>query len=107
MTGPWIWRYSERFDSSDYRQIGTAGGTGWRHRICGRGDSVVIDGRTDDRMQHGIEAGARVGLVAVDEKTIEYVRGRPLAPRGETGVAQPRPGDLVSDPDANLIMKSL
>src|SRR5690606_8694877 len=30
-----------------------------------------------------IEAGARVGLVAVDEKTIEYFRGRPYAPKGE------------------------
>ena len=30
-----------------------------------------------------IEAGARIGLVAVDDKTLEYVRGRPLAPKGE------------------------
>ena len=30
-----------------------------------------------------IEAGARAGMVAVDDKTIEYVKGRPLAPRGE------------------------
>jgi 3-isopropylmalate/(R)-2-methylmalate dehydratase large subunit len=30
-----------------------------------------------------IEAGARIGLVAVDDKTLDYVRGRPLAPKGE------------------------
>ncbi len=29
-----------------------------------------------------IEAGARAGMVAVDDKTIEYVKGRPLAPKG-------------------------
>jgi len=50
-----------------------------------------------------IEAGARVGLVAVDEKTIEYVRGRPFSPKGENwekaiNVWQ----DLVSDEDAEF-----
>ena len=30
-----------------------------------------------------IEAGARCGIVAVDEKTIEYMKGRPLAPEGK------------------------
>jgi 3-isopropylmalate/(R)-2-methylmalate dehydratase large subunit len=50
-----------------------------------------------------IEAGARVGLVAVDEKTIAYVEGRPFAPKGadwDKAVAQWH--DLVSDADAHF-----
>jgi 3-isopropylmalate/(R)-2-methylmalate dehydratase large subunit len=50
-----------------------------------------------------IEAGARAGLVAVDEKTIDYVRGRPFAPRGdlfEQAAAHWR--TLVSDEDARF-----
>ena len=48
-----------------------------------------------------IEAGARVGFVAADDKTIEYVKGRPYAPRGELwdrAVAAWQ--DLHSDPEA-------
>ena len=50
-----------------------------------------------------IEAGARAGMVAVDEKTIEYVKGRPLAPKGamwDKAVAYWR--TLVSDPGAKF-----
>lgn len=50
-----------------------------------------------------IEAGARVGMVAVDEKTIDYVRGRPFAPTGahwDAAVALWR--TLVSDDDARF-----
>jgi 3-isopropylmalate/(R)-2-methylmalate dehydratase large subunit len=50
-----------------------------------------------------IEAGARAGMVAVDDKTIEYVRGRPFAPKGEQwdqAVAYWR--TLHSDPDAQF-----
>lgn len=48
-----------------------------------------------------IEAGARAGLVAVDEKTIEYVRGRPFSPQGELfDQAAAHWRTLVSDPGA-------
>ncbi|KPY98472.1 3-isopropylmalate dehydratase large subunit, partial [Pseudomonas syringae pv. spinaceae] len=48
-----------------------------------------------------IEAGARVGMVATDEKTIEYVKGRPFAPKGaEWDLAVEAWQDLVSDADA-------
>src|SRR5690606_18178966 len=50
-----------------------------------------------------IEAGARVGMVAVDDKTIDYVQGRPFAPKGadwNAAVALWR--TLVSDPDAHF-----
>ena len=61
-------------------RIGTAGGTGYTIEFAG---SAVRALSMEGRMtvcNMAIEAGARAGLVAVDEKTIEYVRGRPLAP---------------------------
>jgi 3-isopropylmalate/(R)-2-methylmalate dehydratase large subunit len=62
--------------------IGTAGGTG--HTIEFGGSAIralSMEGRMTV-CNMAIEAGARAGLVAVDEKTIEYVRGRPFAPTG-------------------------
>ncbi len=63
--------------------IGTAGGTGYAIEFAGEAiRNLSIEGRmTVCNMT--IEAGARVGLVAVDEATIEYVKGRPYAPKGE------------------------
>ncbi len=64
-------------------RIGTAGGTG--HTIEFGGDairSLSIEGRMTV-CNMAIEAGARAGLVAVDERTIDYVRGRPFAPTGQ------------------------
>jgi 3-isopropylmalate/(R)-2-methylmalate dehydratase large subunit len=61
-------------------KIGTAGGTGYTIEF---GGSAIRALSMEGRMtvcNMAIEAGARAGLVAVDDKTIEYVRGRPLAP---------------------------
>jgi len=61
-------------------RIGTAGGTG--HTIEFAGSAIrglSIEGRMTV-CNMAIEAGARAGLVAVDDKTIEYLRGRPFAP---------------------------
>ncbi|HCL69096.1 MAG TPA: 3-isopropylmalate dehydratase large subunit [Gammaproteobacteria bacterium] len=84
-------------------QIGTAGGTGCAIEFGGEGiQSLSMEGRMTV-CNMAIEAGARVGLVAVDEKTIEYVRDRPFAPRGEDwGRATEAWVDLVSDLDANF-----
>ncbi|MEY4294777.1 MAG: 3-isopropylmalate dehydratase large subunit [Pseudomonadota bacterium] len=63
-------------------KIGTAGGTGYTIEFAG---SAIRNLSMEGRMtvcNMAIEAGARAGLVAVDEKTIEYVRGRPMAPTG-------------------------
>ncbi|MBT2302893.1 3-isopropylmalate dehydratase large subunit [Variovorax paradoxus] len=63
-------------------KIGTAGGTGYTIEFAG---SAIRDLSMEGRMtvcNMAIEAGARAGLVAVDEKTIAYVKGRPLAPTG-------------------------
>ncbi len=64
-------------------EIGTAGGTGYAIEF---GGEAIRDLSMEGRMtvcNMAIEAGARAGFVAVDDKTIEYVRGRPFAPRGE------------------------
>ncbi|KHF24189.1 3-isopropylmalate dehydratase large subunit [Solemya velum gill symbiont] len=64
-------------------KIGTAGGTG--HAIEFGGEAIrdlSIEGRMT-LCNMAIEGGARAGFVAVDEKTVEYVEGRPYAPKGE------------------------
>jgi 3-isopropylmalate/(R)-2-methylmalate dehydratase large subunit len=64
-------------------RIGTAGGTGYVLEFAGQ---AIRDLSIEGRMtvcNMAIEAGARAGLVAVDEKTIEYVKGRPYAPAAE------------------------
>ena len=63
-------------------RIGTAGGTGYTIEF---GGSAIRALSMEGRMtvcNMAIEAGARAGLVAVDDKTIDYVRGRPFAPQG-------------------------
>jgi 3-isopropylmalate/(R)-2-methylmalate dehydratase large subunit len=64
-------------------KIGTAGATGCVIEYAG---SAIRDLSMEGRMtvcNMSIEAGARAGLIAPDEKTFEYLRGRPLAPQGE------------------------
>ena len=64
------------------REIGTAGGTGYVIEYAG---SAVRGLSMEGRMtlcNLTIEAGARAGLVAPDEKTFDYLRGRPAAPKG-------------------------
>jgi 3-isopropylmalate/(R)-2-methylmalate dehydratase large subunit len=84
-------------------RIGTAGGTGYTIEFAG---SAIRGLSMEGRMtvcNMAIEAGARAGLVGVDEKTIEYVKGRPLAPSGvewDQAVAYWR--QLRSDPDATF-----
>ena len=83
--------------------IGTAGGTGYAIEFGGTGiQSLSMEGRMTV-CNMAIEAGARVGLIAVDDTTIEYVKGRPYAPKGEhwdTAVEAWK--DLVSDKDAQF-----
>ena len=61
-------------------KIGTAGGTGYTIEFGGSAiQALSMEGRMTV-CNMAIEAGARAGLVAVDDKTISYVKGRPLAP---------------------------
>jgi len=93
-------------------KIGTAGGTGYTIEF---GGSAIRALSMEGRMtvcNMAIEAGARAGLVAVDDKTIDYVRGRPLAPghQAANGTAAVVEWDqavaywrtLHSDPDARF-----
>ena len=82
-------------------KIGTAGGNGHAMEFAG---SAIRELSVEGRMticNMSIEAGARVGLVATDEKTVAYVKGRPYAPKGEQwDQAVEAWKDLVSDADA-------
>jgi 3-isopropylmalate/(R)-2-methylmalate dehydratase large subunit len=85
------------------RTIGTAGGTGCTIEFTGSAvRALSMEGRMT-LCNMAIEAGARAGMVAVDETTIEYLRTRPNAPRGEAwerAVACWR--TLKSDPEAKF-----
>ncbi len=64
-------------------KIGTAGGTGYAIEFAGSAvESLSMEGRMTV-CNMAIEAGARVGLIAVDQTTIDYVKGRPFAPKTE------------------------
>jgi 3-isopropylmalate/(R)-2-methylmalate dehydratase large subunit len=84
-------------------RIGTAGGTGYTIEFAG---SAIRDLSMEGRMtvcNMAIEAGARAGLVAVDEKTIAYIKGRPMAPTGvEWDQAVEYWKTLQSDPGAHF-----
>ncbi len=84
-------------------RMGTAGGTGYAIEFGGDAiRALSMEGRMTV-CNMAIEAGARCGMVAVDDTTIEYFRGRPFAPTGEQwdqAVAYWR--TLHSDPDAEF-----
>lgn len=84
-------------------KIGTAGGNGHAIEFAGSAiRALSMEGRMTI-CNMSIEAGARVGMVAVDQTTIDYVKGRPFAPTGavwEAAVAEWR--GLVSDADAHF-----
>ena len=83
--------------------IGTAGGTGYAIEFGGSAiRSISMEGRMTI-CNMAIEAGARVGLVAVDDTTIEYFRGRPFSPTADQwDAAVAAWKGLVSDEDARF-----
>jgi len=84
-------------------EIGTAGGTGYAIEFAG---SAITDLSMEGRMtvcNMAIEAGARAGLIAVDEITIDYYRDRPYSPKGEHWFMAEREWQkLHSDTDAEF-----
>ena len=82
-------------------RIGTAGGTGFAIEFTGQAvEELSMEGRMT-LCNMAIEAGARSGLVAVDDITLEYVRGRPYAPKGSAwNQAERQWRELHSDGDA-------
>lgn len=83
------------------RRIGTAGATGYAIEFTGPAIRLLSMEARMTLCNMAIEAGARVGLVAVDQITIDYVRGRPMAPSGAMwDCAEAYWRSLVSDEDA-------
>jgi 3-isopropylmalate/(R)-2-methylmalate dehydratase large subunit len=84
-------------------KIGTAGGTGCAIEFAGEAiEELSMEGRMTV-CNMAIEAGARVGVIAVDQTTIDYVKGRPYAPKGEMwDAAVANWKDLHSDDDAEF-----
>ena len=84
-------------------RIGTDGATGYVIEYSGE---TVRDLSMEGRMtvcNMSIEAGARAGLIAPDQKTFEYLKGRPFAPKGEEfEKATDRWSELPSDPGAQF-----
>lgn len=84
-------------------KIGTAGGTGFAIEF---GGAVMRSMSMEGRMtvcNMAIEAGARAGMVAVDQKTIDYVRDKPMAPKAaDWDRAVTYWNTLHSDPDARF-----
>jgi 3-isopropylmalate/(R)-2-methylmalate dehydratase large subunit len=84
-------------------KIGTAGGTGYTIEFAGE---AIRDLSIEARMticNMSIEAGARAGIIAVDDTTLGYIKGRPFAPKGEMwDAAEAYWRTLVSDDDAHF-----
>ncbi len=81
--------------------IGTAGGTGYAIEFGGEAiRGISMEGRMTI-CNMAIEAGARVGLIAVDDITVDYIKGRPFAPKdAHWPMAVEAWRNLVSDADA-------
>jgi len=92
-------------------KIGTAGGTGHVIEYAGQ---AIRDLSVEGRMtvcNMSIEAGARAGLIAPDKKTFDYVKGRPMAPKGgawEQAVAYWRtlPSDAGAKYDREIVLQA-
>ena len=84
-------------------RVGTAGGTGYTIEFSGPAiQALSMEGRMTV-CNMAIEAGARAGLVAVDDTTLQYVKGRPFAPTGAAWeAAQNHWRTLHSDADAHF-----
>ena len=82
-------------------EIGTAGGTGYTIEFAGE---AIAELSMEGRMtvcNMTIEAGARAGLIACDQTTLDYVKGRPFSPKGEHWeLATSSWSDMHSDADA-------
>ncbi len=92
-------------------KIGTAGGTGYVIEYTGSAiRALSMEGRMT-LCNMSIEGGARAGMVAPDEKTIAYIKGRPLAPKGALFEQAVRAWEqLKTDPgaayDATLVLRA-
>ncbi|MDX8390577.1 MAG: 3-isopropylmalate dehydratase large subunit [Mariprofundaceae bacterium] len=92
-------------------KIGTAGGTGYALEFAGAAiRSLSMEGRMT-LCNMAIEAGARCGMVGVDDVTINYVKGRPFAPKAESWEKAEETwrtlhSDIDADFDADLLFNA-
>jgi 3-isopropylmalate/(R)-2-methylmalate dehydratase large subunit len=84
-------------------KIGTAGGTGHAIEFCGNAvETLSMEGRMT-LCNMAIEAGARAGLIAVDQITLNYLKNKPFSPKGEMWeLAVKEWQTLKSDSDASF-----
>lgn len=84
-------------------KIGTAGGNGYTMEFCGEAIRALSIEARMTICNMSIEAGARAGIIGVDDKTLEYVANRPFSPSGEMwDKAAHAWRNLVSDDDAEF-----
>ena len=84
-------------------RLGTAGGTGHAIEFAGEAIRALSMEARMTVCNMAIEMGARAGMVAVDQRTLDYLRGRPFAPQGEVwDRAEAYWRTLVSDPGATF-----
>ena len=77
-------------------QIGTAGGTGYAIEFCGDAiHQLSMEGRMT-LCNMAIEAGARSGMVAVDDTTINYLKNKPFVPKNEMWDLAEKNGELFT-----------
>ena len=95
-------------------QIGTAGGTGYVIEYSGEAISKLSMEARMTICNMSIEAGARAGLIAPDEKTFQYINGRPYAPKGkdwdmavDSWKRLPSDKDAVYDKEVKLSANSI
>ena len=92
-------------------KIGTAGGTGYVIEYSGEAiTKLSMEGRMTI-CNMSIEGGARAGLIAPDEKTFEYVKGRPFAPKGKDWEKaidywKTLPSDIDAKYDKEVVIKA-
>jgi len=92
-------------------RIGTAGGTGYVIEYAGKAiQELSMEGRMTI-CNMSIEGGARAGLIAPDQKTFDYIKGRPYAPEGDDwnkaiSFWKSLPSDLDARYDKEIIIKS-
>ncbi len=88
-------------------EIGTAGGTGYAIEFAGEAIAALsMEGRMTV-CNMAIEAGARTGLIAVDDTTLDYYRGRPYAPKGDHWLIAERAWQKLHSDDEAVFDKTL
>ena len=83
-------------------EIGTAGGTGYVLEYAGEAiRALSMEGRMTV-CNMSIEGGARAGLIAPDEKAFEFLKGRPMSPKGENWDAAMRYWETLRSDEARI-----